>query len=104
MAKQLIVTIPLADPTLRHQVEQGVEQYADIRQSQSYTDVETVKLVLEIVGQGITIAGGVAGIITFLRSLQQNKEHQGETITITIEVPGEPAVPIEEADVELIAR
>jgi hypothetical protein len=84
MANQLIVTIPSSDPTLRRQVEQAVEEYADIRQSQSYTDMATVKLVLEIVGQGVAIAGGVAGIITFLRSLQQEKEKQGQIVHITI--------------------
>lgn len=102
--KQLIVTIPSTDLTLRRQVEQGVEEYADIRQSQSYTDLETVKLVLEIVGQGIAIAGGVAGILTFLRSLEQEKRKQGQSVHITIRVPGAPALPVEDADAELLAR
>jgi hypothetical protein len=104
MAPQLIVTFPSTDPGLRRAVEQGVEEYADVRQSQSYTDAETVKLVLDIVAQGISIAGGVAGIITFLRSLQQTKQQQGQTITIMIEAPGHPAQPIDQADADLLAR
>jgi hypothetical protein len=70
------MTLPSTDPGLRREVEQGVEEYADVRQSQSYTDLETIKLVLEIVGQGVAIAGGVAGILTFIRSLKQNKFQQ----------------------------
>ena len=102
MSKQLIVTFPSGEPALRRAIEQGVEEFADVHQSQSYTDPETVKLVLDVVAQGVGIAGGVAGILTFIRSLQQ--QQQGQNITITIEVPGSPPQPIEEADAELLAR
>lgn len=37
MPKQLIVTFPATDPTLRRQIEQSLEDYADVRQSQTYT-------------------------------------------------------------------
>ena len=104
MSKQLIVTFPSGEPALRRAIEQGVEEFADVHQSQSYTDPETVKLVLDIVAQGVGIAGGVAGILTFIRSLQQQQQQQGQNITITIEVPGSPPQPIEEADAELLAR
>lgn len=104
MARQLIVTIPSSDPTLRREIEQGVEQYADVRLSQRYTDLEMVKLVLDIAAQGVAIAGGVAGILTFLRSLQQEQHEQGQSVHITIEASGGPALPIEEADAELLAR
>ena len=103
MPKQLIITIPANDPELRREIEQGVEEYADVRQSPSYSDPETVKLVLDIVGQGVAIAGGVAGILTFVRSLKQEKEQQGETINITIAVPGGPALPVDD-DSTLQAR
>jgi hypothetical protein len=46
MPTHLIVTIPTSDPTLRRELEQGVEEYADVTQAKSYTDLETVKLVL----------------------------------------------------------
>ena len=104
MAQQLIVTIPAGDPALRRAIEQGVEEYADVHQPQSYTDPETVKLVLEIVGQGVSIAGGIAGILTFIRSLKQEQARQGRTVNITIAVPGRAALPVESADAELLAR
>jgi hypothetical protein len=104
MTKQLIVTIPAGDLALRREIEQGVEAYADVRQSQNYADPATVKLVLDIVAQGVTIAGGVAGILTFVRSLQQAKAQQGVTVNILIEAPGGPALPVEDADAELLAR
>jgi hypothetical protein len=104
MAHQLILTFPAGDVALRREIEQGVEAYADIHQSQSYTDLETVKLVLDVVGQGVAIAGGVAGILTFIRSLQQQKEQQGQHVHITIEVPGQRAIPAEDADGELLAH
>ena len=104
MTKQLIVTIPAGDPSLRHEIEQGVEEYADVRQSQNYADPETIKLALDIVAQGVGIAGGVAGILTFVRSLKQAKAQQGVTINILIEAPGGPALPVEQADAELLAQ
>jgi len=104
MPTQLIVTIPAGDPALRHEIEQGVEAYADVRQSQNYADPATIKLVLDIVAQGVSIAGGVAGILTFVRSLKQTKAQQGVTINILIEAPGAPALPVEQADAELLAR
>src|SRR5262249_29431522 len=87
MPPQRIVTIPSSDPALRRQTEQGVEAYAGVRQSPSYTDPQTVERVLEIVGQGVTIAGGVAGILTFIRSLKQDQKQQDQT-TDTISEAG----------------
>lgn len=104
MPKQLIVTIPVGDKGLRREIEQGVEEYADVRQSPTYTDLETVKLVLEIVGQGVGIAGGVAGILAFLRSVRQEKAQAGTNVHITIEVPGSPPVLVEDADDALLTQ
>ncbi len=104
MTKHLILTIPASDKGLRREIEQGVEEYADVSQSSSYTDPETVKLVLDIVKTGIEIAGGVAGILTFLRSLQQKQAEAGSTINITIAVPGSPPVAVKDADEALLAH
>ena len=49
-------------------------------------------------------AGGVAGILTFVRSLKQAKAQQGVTVDILIEAPGGPALPVEQADAALLAR
>jgi hypothetical protein len=86
------------------EIEQGIEVYADVRESQSYSGLETVTLVLDVVGQGISIAGGVTGILSFICSLQQEKEQQGQHVYITIVLPGQPAVPAQGADAELLAR
>jgi hypothetical protein len=104
MPTHLTLTIPTTDPTLRRELEQGVEEYADVTQAKSYTDLETVKLVLEVIGEGVSIAGGVAGILAFIRSLKQEKEQQGHNVNITIGVPGGAEVPVEDADAELLAR
>ena len=104
MTKQLIVTIPAGDKGLRRSIEHGVEEYADVSQAPSYTELETIKLVLDIVKTGIEIAGGVAGILTFLRSLQQKQAEAGTTLHITIAVPGSPPVAVEDADAALLAH
>ena len=104
MSKHLIITIPAEQKHLSRQIAQGVEEYADVSQAPSYTDLETIKLVLDIVGQGVAIAGGVAGIVTFLRSLLQTQAATGTIINIFLTVPGHPPVSVEEADAELLAR
>ncbi|HEX5690533.1 MAG TPA: hypothetical protein VFX76_11055 [Roseiflexaceae bacterium] len=104
MSKPLILTIQSADPALRREVEHGVEEFADVHTPKNYADLETVKLVLDIVGGGVGIAGGVAGILTFVRSLQQTKAAQGITVNITVEAPGGPALPLAQADAELLTK
>ncbi len=104
MPEYLTIRFATGDPALRREIEQGVEEYANVLHAQSYTDLETIKLVLEVVGQGVTIAGGVAGILTFVRSLQVEKKQQGSTVNIFIGVPGGPEVPIEDADADLLMR
>jgi hypothetical protein len=104
MTAPLILTLRSDDPALRREIERGLEGYADVRQAPNYADPETVKLVLDIVAQGVSIAGGVAGIVTFVRSLKQAKAEQGITVNVTVEAPGQPPQSIEEADAELLAR
>jgi hypothetical protein len=104
MSQPLILTIESADPSLCREVEHGVEEFAEIYTPKNYADLETVKLVLELVGQGVSIAGGVAGILAFVRSLKESKAQQGVVVNVTVEAPGGPALPIEQADAELLVK
>jgi hypothetical protein len=103
MPNHLTITIPAA-ADLRREIEQGVEAYANVTCPASYADLDTIKLVLEIVGEGVEIAGGVAGIITFIRSLKKKREEAGDDTDITIGAAGTPEVPIEQANADLLAR
>jgi len=44
MSKHLIITIPAEQKHLSRQIAQGVEEYADVSQAPSYTDLETIKM------------------------------------------------------------
>jgi hypothetical protein len=99
-----MVTIPTTDPTLRSELEQGIEEYADVTQAKSYTDLETVKLVLEIVGEGAGIAANVAAVLLFLRTLNAERAAQGHEDQITVGPPDGPQVPIDQADDALLAQ
>jgi len=102
MPKHLTISLPAGDPALRRELELGVEEYADLLPAQSYADMETVKLVLDIVGEAVGIAGGVAGILAFIRSLKAEREAQGQVVNIFIGVQGGPQVPLDQADAELL--
>jgi len=60
---QLIVTIPSTDPTLRREIKQDIEEYADVRQSQSYTDPETVRRESQSKGSSPVVLRNQAAII-----------------------------------------
>jgi hypothetical protein len=104
MNKHLTITIPTTDPTLRRELEQGVEEYADVTQAKSYTDLETVKLVLEFVDMSVSIVANVGAILLALRELQARRAAQGHDDQITVGPPGGEQVPVEDADAELLAR
>jgi hypothetical protein len=104
MPTHLTLTIPTTDPTLRRELEQGVEEYADVTQAKSYTDLETVKLVLEFVDMSVSIVANVGAILLALRELQARRAAQGHDEVITVGAPGAEQVPVNEADAELLAR
>jgi len=104
MPTHLIVTIPTTDPTLRRQMEQSVEEYADVTQAKSYTDLETAKLVLEFVDMSVSIVANVGAILLALRELQARRASQGHDEVITVGAPGAEQVPVNEADEELLTR
>jgi hypothetical protein len=64
----IVLTLPADDHQLRTEVEQGLAPYAELHELPPSLDIDLnqVKLVLEVVGQTISIAGGVAGIFSFL--------------------------------------
>jgi hypothetical protein len=93
MPTHLIVTIPSSDPALRRQVEQGVEEYADVTQAKSYTDLETLRLVLDLVDMSVGIVANVGAILLALRELQARRTAQGHDEVITVGAPGGEQVP-----------
>ena len=89
MSKHLIITIPAEQKHLSREIAQGVGEYADVSQAPSYTDLGTIKLVLDIVGQGVAIAGGVVSILTYLRSwIERNRG----CLSLSQATPGFPFV------------
>ena len=65
----LVITLPIGNAELKNKLERGLAPYANI--SGPRRGLNEIKLILEIVGQGLGIAGSLAGIFTFLRSLKK---------------------------------
>ena len=70
MNPPIFIAVPAGDVALIEEMQRELAQYGTIRPAPAnFRDINTVKLVLEVVGQAVAIAGGVAGILTYCRTL-----------------------------------
>lgn len=105
----LIITLPIDSVELKNKLERGLAEYATIRGP--HRGLDEIKLILEIVGQGLGIAGSLAGIFTFLRSLKKEAIEAaklvGEEVKPTgIEIfkAGETPVALDDSDDSVLKK
>jgi hypothetical protein len=90
MPTPLIITLPVAEPELREQVEALLSPYGEIKEGpRTYTTPE-VLLILDYIKDGAAIAASAASLIKTLLDLR--KDH-GKHVKI-----GRPPVPLEQLD------
>jgi adenine C2-methylase RlmN of 23S rRNA A2503 and tRNA A37 len=58
--------------------------------------------VLEVVGQAVSVAGGVAGIFTFLWTAKDRAAKANRRTNIEVGRMGEPPVPLDDVDEALL--
>jgi hypothetical protein len=106
MPSAIVLTLPADDDQLRAEVEQGLAPYAQIYEPPPSFDVDVtqVKLVLEVVGQAVSVAGGVAGIFTFLWAAKDRAAKAHKRTNIKVGRIGEPPAALDDADETLLRR
>ena len=106
MPTAIVLTLPKDDDQLRAEVEQGLAPYAQIYEPPPSfdLDVNQIKLVLEVVGQAVGVAGGVAGIFTFLWAAKDRAAKANKRTNIKVGRIGEPPVPLDDVDEALLRR
>ena len=100
----IVLTLPANDTRLRAEVEQGLAPYARIYEPPPSFDIDLnqVKLVLEVVGQAVSAAGGVAGIFTFLWAAKDRAAKAHKHTNIKIGRIGEPPLALDDIDEALL--
>lgn len=106
MPSPIILTLPADDARLRAEVEQGLAPYAQIYEPPLSFDIDVnqVKLVLDVVGQAVGLAGGVAGIFTFLWAAKDRAAKAHTRTNIKIGRMGEPPLALDDLDEALLRR
>jgi hypothetical protein len=106
MPPPIVLTLPANDTRLRAEVEQGLAPYARIYEPPPSFDIDLnqVKLVLEVVGQAVSVAGGVAGIFTFLWAAKDRAAKAHKRTNIKIGRIGEPPLALDDIDEALLRQ
>jgi hypothetical protein len=106
MPTPIVLTLPANDPRLRAEVEQGLAPYARIYEPPPVLgiDLDQVKLVLDVVGQAVGVAGGVAGIFTFLWAAKDRAAKAHRRTNIKVARMGEPPLALDDMDEALLRR
>lgn len=103
MSPPIFISVPAGDPALVDELQHELAPYARVSDT-TFRDLNTVKLVLEIVGQAVGIAGGVAGILTYLQATRDRARAAGARTDIVLGKLGEPAVWLDDADEAMLKK
>jgi hypothetical protein len=101
MNPPIFIAIPAGNTVLIEDMQRELAPYARVSDA-SYRDLETVKLVLDIVGQAVGIAGGVAGILTYLQATRDRARAASSKTGVVLSRPGGPTVALDDADEALL--
>src|SRR5437868_10021694 len=105
MTIAFILSIPANDLALRNKIEQELSPYAVISEEPPAAfDLETIKLVIEVVADAVTIAANVVSILTFLRTLREDARKHSPPVGVSVSRVGEPPVKLEEANDKLLQK
>jgi hypothetical protein len=103
MPVPLILTLPFNNDALREEIEHQLAPYAEVQvQPPAAFDLETIKLVIEVVGGTVAMAANAAAVLTYLRSVQDQAKQKGQPSGIRVGHPGERGIPLEDADEALL--
>ena len=112
MSQSFAISVPAEDTELREEIEEQLSAYARVNDAtRSFTDLNQIKLIVEIlagvtaIGVGTTtIAVNTTKIIEFLLMLKDRYEKKKKPSGIRIAAPGKDDVPLDEVDAAILKR
>jgi hypothetical protein len=90
-----VINIPAGQGELREEIEEQLAAYARVRQAPPTMGLDEIKLIVEIIASGTTIAANVAAITTFLLLLKDRYQKAGKSSGLTLARFAGPTVPLE---------
>lgn len=103
MERPVFIFVPANNQILLSEIQIRLAPYIRI-DSTPYRDLNNIKLVLEIVGQTIGIAGGVAGVLTYLQNTRDRAAQSKTRTDIMLSKPGEDIISLDDADDVLLRK
>jgi hypothetical protein len=102
MSITFVITVPPEEELLQ-EIQQELSLYSKVEVMPPTTlDIESIKLVVELVDNTVGIAANIASIITFILALRQQHKQVDTKGDIRIGRPNERGVPIQDVDEELL--
>ncbi len=103
MLNSIVLTLPANDEALRAEIRQQLAPHAEIHETPPAFGLHEVKLIIEIINGGAGILASAASVGTFLL-LRDRYKKKDEPSCIQIARPGEPGVPLANADDGAVRR
>src|SRR5689334_22187236 len=105
MPNQFVLTIPNDSPELRDEIETAVAQHAQVYEQPPVAfDLETTKLIVEIVGGSIGAAAATFQTVKTLLDIRAMLKKSGRPSGVLVGAPGTRGTPLEDADEALLRR
>jgi len=99
-----VINIPAGQGELREEIEEQLAAYARVRQAPQTMGLNEIKLIVEVIAGGTTIAANMAAIATFLLLLKDRFKKTGRPSGLTLARFAGPTVPLEQVDAETLRR
>jgi hypothetical protein len=104
MLNPIVLTLPANDEALRAEINEQLAPYAEVRETPPAFGLNEVKLIIEIINGSAGILASAASVGTFLLLLRDRYKKKDEPSRIQIARPGEPGVPLADADDATVRR
>ena len=104
MQPSFVISIPTDEPELREEIEEQLSNCARVNETPRTMNLDEIKLIVEIIAGGTTIAANVAAVVTFLLALKDRFKKQGKPSGIRIAVPGKGDVALDAIDEAILKR
>jgi hypothetical protein len=99
-----VINIPAGQGELCEEIEEQLAAYARVREAPRTMGLDEIKLIVEVIAGGTTIAANVAAIATFLLLLKDRYQKVGKPSGLTLARFAGPTVPLEQVDAETLRK